>query len=466
MGSAHGYDLFDEIGRGGVAVVRLGVRRSAGGFRALVACKRLHPEHEADPTRIDMMVDEARLAARLRHPNVVPVEDVLEEGDAITLVMPFVRGIPLTRLGVPGDAACPPAVAVAIASDVLAGLDAAHALESDGGKLDVVHRDVSPSNILVGAEGHVWLTDFGIAKHRARLQRTRAFELKGKIGYMAPEQLEGRGDARVDVYATAVVLWELLVGRSLFEGADRNDVAAGVLSARVIRPSKANPDVPRALDGIVLRGLERNEAHRFPTAREMRSALEAAVPRATSQEVGRWAREHGRAAFEALDAWVARAEGRTTGTLRTGGAETSSAPSRDRRPRRQAALACGVALLGLLASGAVWLQRGASGPGREPVSRHPEDGLASTSATDAPGGMLSSDMPPEPSSRAASTTMLPEASGDAGIPMGVRSAPPAGAATSRQRKAATTTGAAGTRACEVRAWMDGSGKKHYSEVCR
>jgi serine/threonine-protein kinase len=244
-----------------------------------------------------MLLDEARLAARIRHPNVVPMLDVVSvespTGDELFLVMEYVHGESLARLAklsrLRGENV-PIEIAASVVSHALHGLHAAHEAKSERGTpLDIVHRDVSPQNILVGVDGIGRVLDFGIAKATSRLQVTLEGQLKGKLAYMAPEQLEPHDvDRRVDIWAASVVLWELLTGRRLFHGDHPARVMKSVLSLDIERPSAIAADIPRDLDDLVMRGLSRDPAGRFATAREMAVALERTGVVATQATIGAW----------------------------------------------------------------------------------------------------------------------------------------------------------------------------------
>jgi serine/threonine-protein kinase len=286
------YLVGDEIAAGGMATVHLGKVRGAFGFSSTVAIKRLHPSLARDPEVVAMFVDEARVASRVRHPNVVPILDVFADEGELALVMDYVEGESLARMTSPG-AMVPVEIAVAIVAGVLHGLHAAHeARDERGAALELVHRDVSPHNVLVGVDGVARLCDFGVAKAIGRHTASRNGQLKGTIAYMAPEQIQGRGvDRRTDVYGAAVLLWELLAGERLFDGESDGLVLGRVLDDRVPPPSSLCPGLPRALDAIALRGLDRNPARRFATAAEMAAALEAAVRPSGVDAVSAWVRE-------------------------------------------------------------------------------------------------------------------------------------------------------------------------------
>ena len=206
------YAIFEELAHGGMASVHLGRLRGAAGFTRTVAIKRLHEQYARDPEFVSMLLDEARLAARIKHPNVVPVFDVVACDGELFLVMEYVAGETLSRLIVASaqqGTRIPVQITAAILIGALTGLHAAHDAVSERGEpLHIVHRDVSPQNLIVGMDGVARVFDFGIAKAAQRGVTTQNGALKGKIGYMSPEQLRGeRIDRRSDVFAAGVVLW-------------------------------------------------------------------------------------------------------------------------------------------------------------------------------------------------------------------------------------------------------------------
>jgi serine/threonine-protein kinase len=242
-----------------------------------------------------MLVDEARLASRIVHPNVVSTIDVLSEQDEVLLVMEYVAGesvATLLRMVVQKNRKIPPSAAASIIGGTLRGLHAAHeARAEDGSTLGIVHRDISPQNIMVGIDGVAKVLDFGVAKAALRSQTTKSGHIKGKFAYMAPEQLLDKGvDARTDVFACGVVLWECLTLRRLFSGNDMGETIKRLLSAPIPPPSQFNPRVSPQLDAVVLRALEREPGHRYQTAAEFADALESAVRPARPVEVGQWVR--------------------------------------------------------------------------------------------------------------------------------------------------------------------------------
>ncbi len=288
------YDVFAPFASGGMATVHLGRVLRDGHVRA-VAIKRLHEQLASQADFVAGLIEEARIASKVQHPNVVSVIDVVEErSTGVSLVMEYVEGVALSRLlkrsiELTGRPAAP-SVAAAIMIGALRGLHAAHeATTADGEPLGIVHRDVSPQNVLVDRDGVTRIVDFGVAKAIGRLVETTVHgHIKGKLPYMAPEQMRPGMvvTRRADVFAVGVVLWEILVGRRLF-GDD--DVSRAAHSASAVRaPSTFAPDVPPALDEVVLRALAANPRERFETAQEMAEALESAVRVAPASEVARF----------------------------------------------------------------------------------------------------------------------------------------------------------------------------------
>jgi serine/threonine-protein kinase len=283
-----------------MATVFLGTLAGALGFRQLVAIKRPHPHLLEDASFRAALLREAKLAAGIHHANVVDVRDVELVGDAVQLVMDYIEGASLGELvgaRARADQRLPPAIAVRIVLDACAGLHAAHELTDEAGRpLGLVHRDVSPQNVLVGVDGVARVTDFGIAKCIEASDPGSSREtLKGKAGYMAPEYVRGEPlDRRADVFALGVVLWEALCGKRCFRGQSDAETLERLLSAPVARVSEAAPELA-PLDDAVARALERDPAVRFPTADAMAHAIEqAAAPRglvAGPTEVARFVRE-------------------------------------------------------------------------------------------------------------------------------------------------------------------------------
>jgi eukaryotic-like serine/threonine-protein kinase len=287
------YALYGEIAAGGMATVHYGRLVGPVGFSRTVAIKRLHAQFAKDPEFAAMFLDEARLAARIRHPNVVQTLDVVASDGELFLVMEYVHGESLVRLiraCVAKGETVPLDLVSGIVCGALHGLHSAHEAKDEHGEpLGIVHRDVSPQNVLVGADGVPRVLDFGVAKAAGRVQTTREGQLKGKLSYMSPEQLRSEPiDRRTDVYAMGVVLWELLTLERLFFGEGDGAIMRKVLDGARRTPSSVAAHVPSSVDAVALQALDRNPAERFQTAREMARALEAAVPMASATRISDW----------------------------------------------------------------------------------------------------------------------------------------------------------------------------------
>lgn len=292
---AQRYMVHGAIGRGGTATVHLGTLVGDLGFTRTVAIKRLHEGLATNEQLIASLIDEARITSRIFHPNVVPTLEVVSTPGELYVVMEYVEGEPLSR--VLGDLArrgerIPVPIVASLMVGALRGLHAAHeARDAQGASLGIIHRDVSPQNIMVGTDGLAHVVDFGIAKAVGRVAQTRQGEIKGKLGYMPPEQLHGEAlDRRVDVYAAGVVLWEALTNGRLFRGKNDAETAAWIKGGRVAAPSTRVPGLDPALDDVVLGAVARRPADRFPTTEAMARALESAVRVASIEEVAVWAR--------------------------------------------------------------------------------------------------------------------------------------------------------------------------------
>ncbi|HEX3770838.1 MAG TPA: protein kinase [Polyangiaceae bacterium] len=305
------YQVHEPIASGGMAVVHLGRIVGPVGFSRTIAIKRLHPHLATDPEFVARFLDEARLAARVQHPNVVATLDVVASHGQLFLVMDFVLGASLAQLASSAHGRPPPpAVVSAVVAGALYGLQAAHeARDEHGESLGIVHRDVSPQNLLVGVDGLTRVVDFGVAKAAARMQSTRSGQLLGKLAYMAPEQILRRSvDRRADVYAAGVVLWEALTLRRLFQEDDERAVIAAVLEGRVPPPSTVRADLPVAVDAVVARALAADPGARFATAQDFAAALESAITPAPQREVGAWVESTGHEDLRARRGLVSEVE--------------------------------------------------------------------------------------------------------------------------------------------------------------
>ena len=272
------YQLLKKIASGGMGQVLL-AKKGQDDFEKMVVIKRILPHLVEDEEFFTMFRDEAKITMRLDHPNIARINEFGVENGVHYIEMEYVAGEDMRRIEKRAAAAgkgIPIGVILRIIADAAAGLDFAHkARDAKGTPLNLVHRDVSPQNVLVGFDGSVKLIDFGVAKAAGRAQHTATGILKGKFPYMSPEQATGEDlDARSDVFALGIVLWEQLTGRRLFKG--ENDIATQrlVRACQVPAPSSVEPSVPAGLDPITLKALAKNREDRFADAAEFRNALE------------------------------------------------------------------------------------------------------------------------------------------------------------------------------------------------
>lgn len=285
------YELLLELASGGMASVMVARQRGGAEFERLVVVKRVHRKHLGSQDFINMFRDEARLASSVRHANVASVIDVIDADGELCLVMEYFECLSLGGLVEAANAAgehVAPAVASRIVGDVLAGLHAAHeAVDSRQQRLGIVHRDVSPQNIVVGVDGVTRVIDFGIAKAESRLTHTKSGFVKGKLGYMSPEQIEATAlDGRSDLFSAGIVLYETLTGKRLLSSDDEFETMRRVLRGEFERPSNFASHIPRALDEVVRQSLALAATDRFQTGLEFRRALERSVSPASADEVG------------------------------------------------------------------------------------------------------------------------------------------------------------------------------------
>lgn len=439
--------LDEPLGSGGSATVYLAVERRAGG-PALCAVKRLHREQGRSPTAVAALLDEVRLTRGIEHPNVVRAIDFVSDGDEHLVVMDYVHGLSLSRAR-PEGAALPPSVAVAIAVDVLAGLAAAHGARGpDGEILGLVHRDMTPENVLVGVDGRARITDFGVAKAEGRLQHTTDGSVRGKLVYLAPEQVGGEVSARTDVFAVGLVLWEMLVGERLNRGTSEAEAVAFALAPVVPPPSDRAPGVPAALDALVMRALAAAPELRFESATEMAAALaRCGVPPASPPEVSAWLASVAGPPLEARSRRAAAALAR----------EKAGGPVSAR-----VALAIAAGLLAVGGVVATWLV--ASPAAVEPGSR-PSATAPSATAPSAPVPLTSSSpavpaTPPSAGPSAAEPVAGPTASASASAPPLVSATPPRASAPVRPRARGTVT-----PPCDPPWVVDSRGIRRYNPDC-
>jgi serine/threonine-protein kinase len=339
------YLLHEPIASGGMATVHYGRLLGEAGFTRTIAIKRIHPKFMGSGSMVSALIDEARIASRIRHPNVVPTLDVFVDRGELFVVMEFVMGETLARIsslarekveaGLELATVVPPAIVAAIGVGMLQGLHAAHEAKDElGKKLEIVHRDVSPQNVLVGAEGLVRVLDFGIAKATVRGNTTEAGQIKGKPKYMAPEQVRGeRLSRRTDLFAAGIVLWELLTGRRMFH-TDMEVLSTFAERTVPAPPSRHNPAVPTKLDAVVRRAMAFDPEDRFEDAASFAVALEEAMEVASQRRVSEWLRGIAGVALEARARKVSEIEANApslgladAGRSPSAGAPTAVSPS-------------------------------------------------------------------------------------------------------------------------------------------
>ena len=290
------YIVYEQLGLGGMATVHRAETQGIAGFRKPVALKRMLPSIAANAEQVQSFIREARLASHLRHANVAQTYDLGKVGDIYFIAMELVTGRNLreilshcaNKLG-----PIPLPLALNILNQICDALDYAHNLcDETGQPLGIIHRDVSPANVIVSETGVCKLIDFGIAKASAQGMQTTSRTIKGKFAYMAPEYIAGRIDARADLFAVGVIAHELLANRPLFQGKDEMATLENVRVMPVSPPSAWRPDVPPEIDSIVMTALERDPEHRWQRAHALREALTAETKRlglvALNQQLVEW----------------------------------------------------------------------------------------------------------------------------------------------------------------------------------
>jgi serine/threonine-protein kinase len=404
------YELVAELASGGMATVFLGRILGVGGFQRFVAIKRLHPHLASEQEFVEMFLDEARLAASIHHPNVVSILEVGTSDRGYYLVMEYIEGDTLARLlarATTSRERIPVPIVIRVVLDTLNGLHAAHELRDDSENLlNLVHRDVSPQNILVGINGTARITDFGVARAATRLSSTRSGQLKGKLAYMAPEQARGGViDRRADVFAVGTVLWEVLADKRLFKGEGEADTLNRVLFEPIPRLRDIAPSVPPVLEAVTMKSLERDPEKRQATAQVFAEELEKAARSvhalATVREVAEYVTkvlgQDIAQQREAVRAWLAQSEPSRTDlddhdiivSLPPGSSSVSSAaisipphdgvvaPSPDllteitraRRKRKRTLVGSGVAMAAIIGAAALYSSKreAASASGTTPA---------------------------------------------------------------------------------------------------
>jgi serine/threonine-protein kinase len=479
------YELVAELASGGMATVFLGRILGVGGFQRFVAIKRLHPHLASEQEFVEMFLDEARLAASIHHPNVVSILEVGTSDRGYYLVMEYIEGDTLARLlarATTSRERIPVPIVIRIVLDTLNGLHAAHELRDDNENLlNLVHRDVSPQNILVGINGTARITDFGVARAATRLSSTRSGQLKGKLAYMAPEQARGGViDRRADVFAVGTVLWEVLADKRLFKGEGEADTLNRVLFEPIPRLRDVAPSVPPVLEAVTMKSLERDPEKRQASAQVFSEELEKAARSvhaiATVREVAEYVTkvlgQDIAQQREAVRAWLAQSEPSRTDlddhdiivSLPPGSSSVSSAaisipphdgvplPSPDllseitraRRKRKRTLVGSGVAIAAILGAAAFYnskretanVSAAASTPaGAAALTSQPANPPAAAPAPNAPTAPTSTTAP-----AAASATAAPEQPNKPAV--GKQVPPPQPVVVQRRPKAAPPAAAA------------------------
>jgi serine/threonine-protein kinase len=348
------YVLHRQIARGGMATIHIARLMGDEGFSRIVAAKRLLPEFAQDVDFVAMFLDEARIASRVHHRNVVPVLDVVNTGDEVVLVQEYIHGAPLNWLlnkARQTKSLVPVTIAISVACQVLAGLHAAHETTDEmGARLDVVHRDVSPQNVMIAADGTARLLDFGVAKSLMAAHITREGTYKGKLAYSAPEQLRGLATRQSDIYSLSVLLWELLVGHRMHRTAQAEaELVATIMNGKLptITEALAAEREWEAIDAehwhelqvlapIIERGLAVEARDRYQTALEMEEALIAAVRPASSSAVAAWLKGLGKEYLDKHDkvlaaeeaSWRRSGAGSANASMRRAGITAEQRPPR------------------------------------------------------------------------------------------------------------------------------------------
>ncbi|MCK5797263.1 MAG: serine/threonine protein kinase, partial [Deltaproteobacteria bacterium] len=272
------YTLIKQIAVGGMAEIYLAKTQGIAGFEKLLALKVIHPNYADDDEFVQMLIDEAKIAVSLSHANICQIFDLGQYADTYYISMEFIDGFDLFKImrrlsemgiDVPIDAA------VYIAQELCTGLDYAHRRRApDGSPLKIVHRDISPQNVLVSKSGEIKIVDFGIAKAASRGRKTQAGIIKGKYFYMSPEQAWGdQVDHRTDIFSAGIILYEVLTGQMLYLEEDLHKLLDMVRKADIPRPSTRRPDIPPKLEAIVMKALAKRPADRWQSAREFQIAL-------------------------------------------------------------------------------------------------------------------------------------------------------------------------------------------------
>ena len=323
------YRLLAELGHGGMARVFLAVQHGQEGFRKLVVLKTIRVNLVDDPETLQMFLDEARIAGRLNHPNVVTTNEITKIDGHHIMVMEYLDGQSLAsilRRVHREEKPAPLGILLRCISNALEGLNYAHELKDfDGSPLELVHRDVSPQNIFVTYDGSVKILDFGIAKATMSSSETRAGVIKGKIAYMAPEQFLGEmTDRRVDIYAMGAVLWHIATGKRLWRGMVDGQVIHRVINNEIPKPSSVNPNVNPRLDQIIMKALARNRSERYQTCLELQADIDDLIERlgekVTARDIGTFTSDlfadERKEIASVIEAQLSKAQSASTGEYR------------------------------------------------------------------------------------------------------------------------------------------------------
>lgn len=287
--------MFECLGAGGMATVHRATIEIGGGVIREVALKRMLPQLVDDKKTLDDFIREAKLAAQLNHPNIVRILELGRNATTYFIAMELVRGhslLQLMKLMSGRRETAPIGIVVAILAELCDALDyASSAIDAEGEPMEIVHRDLSPSNLIVDTEGHLKIIDFGVAKSTRGQFVTSSGLVKGKLGYMALEVLAGKQvDRRADIFSVGVVAWEMLTGRRLFTAANEYDVITKIRKGVTVPPSKLNEEVSPELDEIVMHALSRKRDERWPSAGVMKTALDTLrrIHRQGPRDVNDW----------------------------------------------------------------------------------------------------------------------------------------------------------------------------------
>lgn len=459
------YQLVAELARGGMGIVYLAISEGPGGFSKLLIVKELKPDLVSDPSFLQMFLEEARLAARLSHSNIIQTYEIGADDGRHYIVMEYLDGVTLSRVVRKKSTSFSLDMQLRVICEMLKGLHYAHTLKDfDGVPLGIVHRDVSPQNVFISFDGQVKIGDFGIAKARDSSIETNAGVLKGKPAYMAPEQVAGRADARSDVYSAGVMLWEAVAGRRMWAGAGELEILSNVIAGTLPPLQDVAPDGPPDLVPIITRALAKDPDQRYPSADALLVDLDAylaprnVTTRAVSEVLEPLFNEERAKKRAVIEAHVASARaGRTerVSTLpempestTTPAADGNVAPAPSRPPasrpsvaattqqRRTAILASTLlALAGIGATIAVWLGAESTEPrgvaSRAPAPSAAADDVRPGAAASAPAAEMPVAVTPPTAPPVSDAVAAAAASATTASP--VDSAPPAAKAATNHR---------------------------------